>query len=164
MNSRTLRNALVIALIALVASACSVSRKQVSDVRSQTSDVRSDTLKEQVVVTVMDTVKEVTTIIVRENEVGDTLRMTTVTDRTRASTKDRYHDVKEKVLIKTDTVYVEKQSDKQTVVAADPNVEIDKDGNVTRKVNRISQTLKWVFFVLIALSVFIIVFRIFIKR
>lgn len=107
----------------------------------------------------MDTVKEVTTIIVRENEVGDTLRMTTVTDRTRASTKDRYHDVKEKVLIKTDTVYVEKQSDKQTVVAADPNVEIDKDGNVTRRVNRISQTLKWVFFVLAALAVLLIVLK-----
>jgi len=120
--------------------------------------MRSDTLREQVVVTVMDTVKEVTTIIVRENEVGDTLRMTTVTDRTRASTKDRYH-VKEKVLIKTDTVYVEKQSDKQTVVAADPNVEIDKDGNVTRRVNRTAQTLKWVFFVLAALAVLLIVLK-----
>ena len=164
MNWKPLRNALAIALIALVASACSVSRKATSDVRSKTEEVRSDTLREQVVVTVMDTVKEVTTIIVRENEVGDTLRMTTVTDRTRASTKDRYHDVKEKVLIKTDTVYVEKQSDKQTVVAADPNVEIDKDGNVTRKVNRTAQTLKWVFFAVISITILIIVFRVFLKR
>ena len=123
------------------------------------SDVRSDTLREQVTVVILDTVKEVTTITVRESETGDTLRMTTVTDRTRASTKDRYHDVKEKVLVKTDTIYIEKQSDHQNLVAADPNVEIDKDGNVTRRVNRISQTLKWVFFVLAALAVLLIVLK-----
>jgi hypothetical protein len=125
--------------------------------------VRSDTLKEQVVVTVMDTVKEVTTIIVRENEVGDTLRMTTVTDRTRASTKDRYHDVKEKVLVRTDTVYIEKEIDKQVAVAG-PNVEIDEQGNVTRRVNRVAQTLKWVFFAVISIAILIIVFRVFLKR
>lgn len=123
------------------------------------SDVRSDTLREQVTVVILDTVKEVTTITVRESETGDTLRMTTVTDRTRASTKDRYHDVKEKVLVKTDTVYIEKQSDKQIAITADPNVEIDKEGNVTRRVNRISQTLKWVFFVLAALAVLLIVLK-----
>lgn len=111
----------------------------------------------------MDTVKEVTTIIVRENEVGDTLRMTTVTDRTRASTKDRYHDVKEKVLVRTDTVYIEKEIDKQVAVAG-PNVEIDEQGNVTRRVNRVAQTLKWVFFAVISIAILIIVFRVFLKR
>jgi len=164
MNWKPLRNALAIALIALVASACSVSRKATSDVRSQMSDVRSDTLREQVTVVILDTVKEVTTITVRESETGDTLRMTTVTDRTRASTKDRYHDVKEKVLVRTDTVYIEKQSDKQVAITADPNVEIDREGNVTRRVNRISQTLKWVFFAALAIAVLLIVFRVFMKR
>jgi len=128
------------------------------------SDVRSDTLREQVTVVILDTVKEVTTITVRESETGDTLRMTTVTDRTRASTKDRYHDVKEKVLVRTDTVYIEKQSDKQVAITADPNVEIDREGNVTRRVNRISQTLKWVFFAALAIAVLLIVFRVFMKR
>lgn len=122
------------------------------------SDMRSDTLREQVTVVILDTVKEVTTITVRESETGDTLRMTTVTDRTRASTKDRYHDVKEKVLVRTDTVYIEKEIDKQVAVAG-PNVEIDEQGNVTRRVNRISQTLKWVFFVLAALAVLLIVLK-----
>jgi len=145
-------------LIALVASACSVSRKATSDVRSQMSDVRSDTLREQVTVVILDTVKEVTTITVRESETGDTLRMVTVTDRTRASTKDRYHDVKEKVLIRTDTVYIEKEIDKQIAVAG-PNVEIDEQGNVTKHVNRVAQTLKWVFFVLAALAVLLIVLK-----
>ena len=126
------------------------------------SDVRSDTLREQVTVVILDTVKEVTTITVRESETGDTLRMTTVTDRTRASTKDRYHDVKEKVLVRTDTVYIEKEIDKQVAVAG-PNTEIAPDGTVTRHVNRISQTLKWVFFVLAALAVLLIVLKFYTK-
>lgn len=113
---------------------------------------------------VLDTVKEITTITVRESETGDTLRMTTVTDRTRTSTKDRYHDVKEKVLVKTDTVYIEKQSDKQVAITADPNVEIDREGNVTRHVNRVAQTLKWVFFMLIALLLTVYSLRFIFKR
>ena len=108
---------------------------------------------------VMDTVKEVTTITVRESESGDTLRMTTITDRTRASTKDRYHDVQEKVIVCTDTIYVERQSDKQVAVAG-PNVEIDKDGNVTKKVNPVAQTLKWLFFTITALVILFIVIKI----
>lgn len=122
-------------------------------------EVRSDTLWEQVVVTVMDTVKEVTTITVRESESGDTLRMTTITDRTRASTKDRYHDVQKKMIVRTDTIYVERESDKQLVVAG-PNVEIDKDGNVTKKVNTVAQTLKWLFFTITALVILFIVIKI----
>lgn len=42
-----------------------------------------DTLREQVVVTVFDTITITKTITIRENENGDTLRMTTVTDRER---------------------------------------------------------------------------------
>jgi len=107
----------------------------------------------------MDTILEVTTITVRESEAGDTLRMTTVTDRTRASTRDRYHDVQEKVIVKTDTVYVERQTDKQVAVAAGSNVEIDKEGNVTKRINRIAQTLKWVCFTLLSLTAFIIILK-----
>ena len=107
----------------------------------------------------MDTILEVTTITVRENEVGDTLRMTTVTDRTRASTRDRYHDVQEKVIVRTDTVYLERQADKQVAVVAGSNVEIDKEGNVTKRINRIAQTLKWVFFTLLSLTALIIILK-----
>ena len=129
-----------------------------SEVRNQMSDVRSDTLREQVTVVILDTVKEVTTITVRESETGDTLRMTTVTDRTRASTKDRYHDVKEKVLIRTDTVYVERQADKQVAIAG-PNTEIAPDGTITRHVNRLAQTLKWVFFAALAIAVLLLILK-----
>lgn len=123
------------------------------------SEVRGDTLREQVAVVIRDTMKEITTIVIRESETGDTLGMTTVTDRTRASARDRYRDVKEKVTVRTDTVYVEHQADRQTVVAGS-DVEIDKEGNVTRHVNRIAETLKWVFFVIAAMAVLLVVIKI----
>ena len=158
MNWKVSRNVLAIALIALSASACSTVRSASSEIRSKMEEVRSDTLREQVVVTVMDTVKEITTITVRESESGDTLRMTTVTDRTRASTKDRYHDVQEKVIVRTDTVYVEWESYKQSVVAG-PNVEIDKEGNVIKKVNRVAQTLKWLVMAIASPGLLIIIIK-----
>ncbi|MBO4487781.1 MAG: hypothetical protein J5729_05410 [Bacteroidaceae bacterium] len=123
------------------------------------SDVRSDTLREQVTVVILDTVKEVTTITVRESETGDTLRMTTVTDRTRASTKDRYHDVKEKVIVRTDTVYVEKELDKRVAVAASPGTTIDAEGNIRPQPSYI-RLLKWLFLTIVALTVLIILLKI----
>lgn len=123
------------------------------------SEVRGDTLREQVAVVIRDTMKEITTIVIRESETGDTLGMTTVTDRTRASARDRYRDVKEKVTVRTDTVYVERQADRQTVVAG-PDVEIDKEGNVSRHINRIAETLKWVFIVIAAMAVLLVVIKI----
>ncbi|MBR6292476.1 MAG: hypothetical protein IKR33_06720 [Bacteroidales bacterium] len=123
------------------------------------SEVRGDTLREQMAVVIRDTMEEITTIVIRESETGDTLGMTTVTDRTRASARDLYRDVKEKVIVRTDTVYVERQADRQTVVAGS-DVEIDKEGNVTRHVNRIAETLKWVFFVIAAMAVLLVVIKI----
>ena len=122
------------------------------------SDVRSDTLREQVVVTVFDTITITKTITIRDNENGDTLRLTTVTDKTKATIRDRYHDVQEKVVVKTDTVYIEKEAEK-TVAVAGPNTEIDKDGNVTRKVNRFAQSLKWLFLTLVAIIALILLIR-----
>ena len=124
------------------------------------SDVRSDTLRENVVVTILDTVKEVTTITVRENEVGDTLRVTTVTDRTRASTRDRYHDVQEKVLVRTDTVYIEKHSESASTVVAGSSTEVLPDGTVRQK----GVILKWIFWILAALTALIIALRIFVFK
>ena len=115
-------------------------------------------------VVVFDTIREVTTVTVRENEAGDTIKVVQITDLSHTSTKDRYHDVKEKVIVKTDTVYVERKSDKQAVVAAGSNVEIDKEGNVTRHVNRLAQTLKWICFAALALALLIIVIRIFLLK
>jgi hypothetical protein len=161
MNWKPSKKLLAIALIALTASACSINRKavQLSDVRSNTSEVSSDTLRYHVVVTILDTVKEVTTITVRENEQGDTLRMFTVTDRIRASTRDRYHDVQEKVLVRTDTVYVEKQSESASTVVTGSTTEVLPDGAIRPR----GVILKWICFILVAIIVLIITIKIFIK-
>lgn len=122
-----------------------------------------DTLREQVVVTVIDTIKEVTTITIRESETGDTLRMTTVTDRERVRSMSDVRSKKEDVYVRTDTVYIEKEADK-TVAVAGPGTEIDEQGNVTKRVNRVAQTLKWLFLTLVAVIAIIILIRIKLRR
>ncbi len=72
-------------------------------------------------------------------------------------------DESEKLKVETDTVYVEKEADK-TVAVVGPNVEIDKDGNVTKRVNRVAQTLKWLFLTLVAVIAIIILIRIKLRR
>ena len=67
------------------------------------------------VVVVLDTVREITTITVRENEVGDTLRVTTVTDRTSSRDRSQLRVKSEKLKVVSDTVYVEKDSLRFTV-------------------------------------------------
>ena len=111
------------------------------------------------VVTVFDTITITKTITIRENEAGDTLRMTTVTDKTKATTRDRYHDVHEKVVVKTDTVYVERDSLRLTAYSL-----INENDNENKKVNRVTQSLKWLFLTLVAIIVIIILMKIKLRR
>ena len=97
------------------------------EVRSLSWETCTDTVNEQMVVVILDTLKEITTITLRESETGDTLSLTTVTDRTRASIRDRYHDVQEKLVVRTDTVYIEKQA-QNTVAVTNGSTEITPDG------------------------------------
>jgi len=64
---------------------------------------------ERLAVAVHDTIVEVTTITICENEAGDTLRMAQLTERTRTSVRDRISDQRERVAVRTDTVYIEKR-------------------------------------------------------
>ncbi len=125
------------------------------EVRSQSSETSIDSVNEQVVVVILDTLKEITTITLRETETGDTIRITTVTDRIRASTRDRYHDVQEKVIVRTDTVYIEKQA-QNAVAVAGSSTEITPDGIIRPR----GVILKWVFFILLAVIVLLIIFKI----
>ena len=125
------------------------------EVRSQSSETSIDSVNEQVVVVILDTLKEITTITLRETETGDTLRITTVTDRIRASTRDRYHDVQEKVIVRTDTVYIEKQA-QNAVAVAGSSTEITPDGTIRPR----GIIIKWIFFILLAVIVLLIIFKI----
>lgn len=89
--------------------------------------------------------------------------MTTVTDRERIRSMSDVRSKKEDVYVRTDTVYIEREAEK-TVAVVGPNVEIDKDGNVTKRVNRVAQTLKWLFQTLVAVIALIILIRIKLRR
>ncbi len=110
-----------------------------------------------------DTLREVTTITVQLNDTGDTLKISTVTDRERIRSMSDVRSKKEDVYVRTDTVYIEKEAEK-TVAVVGPNVEIDKDGNVTKRVNRVAQILKWLFLTLVAVIAIIILIRIKLRR
>ena len=119
----------------------------------------SDTIREQVVVEVHDTVRETTTITVQLDTAGDTVRVSTVTERDHVRDRSQLKVKSEKLKVETDTVYVEREAEK-TVAAVGPNTEIDKDGNVTKKVNRFAQSLKWLFLTIVAIIALIILIRI----
>ena len=57
-------------------------------------------------IVVHDTLTIIKMITVRENEHGDTLRVTTVTDRDRIRDAKRFWVQDSRVMVKTDTVYV----------------------------------------------------------
>ena len=97
------------------------------------------------------------TITIRENENGDTLRMTTVTDRERIRSMSDVRSKKEDVYVRTDTVYIEKEADK-TVAVAGPNTEIDEQGNIRHQPSYI-RLLKWVFWILVAIIALVLLIR-----
>ena len=82
---------------------------------------------------------------VRLNEVGDTVKTSTVTDRTRARAFDRRKDVEIKTEIVRDTVYIEK-TDSVYV----QNTNLTNPTNTT-KGSGFRATLKWIFWILIGL-------------
>ena len=87
------------------------------------------------------------------NETGDTVKVSTVTDRTRASSRDRVRDVEIKVVERTDTVYVEKRD---SVFVQ--NTGLTNPTNTT-KGSGFRATLKWIFWILVAIGALIIIIR-----
>lgn len=128
-------------------------------------EVRSDSLREQVLVMALDTVKEVTTItvVIRQAQEptlpNDTLRITTVTDRTRASDRSQLIVKSEKLKVERDTVYIEKESASSSIAVAGSSTEITPDGAIRPR----GVILKWICFILVAIIVLIITIKIFIK-
>ena len=104
-----LRSVLAIALTALIVSACCSSRQVTSEVRGRTGEARDSVRVEQVMVAVHDTIKETTTITVRENEAGDTLRVSRVTERDRVRDRTHVKSMEVDVRVVRDTVYIAKR-------------------------------------------------------
>ena len=97
---------------------------------------------------VLDTLKEITTITVDRNDKGDTLRLTQITDRTRASARDRFKDIEVKEVVRTDTVYVERRD----------SVRVDSSGLMVQGSSRASpfvRAVKWVVAVMVVICILI---------
>ena len=145
-----LRGTLAIALVALTASACSVSRSATA-VKSEElkvkSEVRDSSRVEQVMVAVHDTLMITKTITIRENEQGDTVRMSVVTDRDRMRDRSQLRDKSEKLIVRVDTVYVERR-DSVLVKSEELRVKSDRPSAFV-------SALKWVFGIIVAMGALI---------
>lgn len=132
----------------------------VSESHTARAEVRADTVREVVLVTVRDTVWERVTETLQLNHTGDTLFRSVVTDRERIRNRERDAQLKVKSeALKVDTTSIVKEN-KTVAVAAGGGVEIDKDGNLTKKDTPFRSTLKWVFAVICAAIGFIITVKI----
>ena len=119
-------------------------------------EVTRDTVREQVVVAVHDTIREVTTITIRENERGDTVFRSEVTDRDRIRSKADVRSKKEVVRVERDTVYIER---KDSVLVQGSRFQVLGD-SISHHTSAISHLLKWVFAVICAIVVLIIVVKV----
>ena len=126
-----------------------------ASVESRVAEERITEARDSVVVELRDTLKEVTTVTVDRTDVGDTLRVTTVTDRTRASVRDRVRDVELKIVEKTDTVYVERKDSVRVQAFQGSSVQ-----GVARASPFVS-ALKWIFWIIVSITVLLIVIKVF---
>ena len=105
------------------------------------------------VMAVHDTLREVTTITVQQNEAGDTVKLVQVTDRTRAWSQAAVKDREVKVIVQTDTVVVERRDS----VLVKTNTDLM---NRAEKGSTIVTSLKWIFAIIVAVTILMIVVKI----
>ena len=115
--------------------------------------MRVDSLREQMVVAIHDTIREVTTITVDRNEAGDTLKVAQVTERDNIRNRSAVKDKHERIVVKTDTVFV--------AVRDSSNVQTTNCTNNTNetKGSGLRATLKWVFWILVCVIVLVLIFK-----
>ena len=116
-------------------------------------EVTRDTVREEVALMVHDTIREVTTITIRQNEAGDTLKVTQITDRDRIRSKADVRSKKEVVRVERDTAYI---AVRDSVSSSKFQVSGD---SLSHHTSAISHLLKWIFAVICAVGVLVIVVK-----
>lgn len=118
--------------------------------------MRVDSLREQMVVAIHDTIREVTTITVDRNEAGDTLKVAQVTERDNIRNRSAVKDKHERIVVKTDTVFIAVR-DSSFV----QNTNYTNGTNPSTGSGRVVSALKWIFWILmcVILMIFIIKFK-----
>ena len=118
-------------------------------------EVTRDTVREEVALMVHDTIREVTTITIRQNEAGDTLKVVQVTDRDCIRSKADVRSKKEVVRVERDTVYVER---KDSVLVQSSRFKVSGD-SLNPRLSTLLLALKWIFLILLAGIVLIVILR-----
>ena len=100
-----------------------------------------------------DTLREITTITIQTNDRGDTLKVTQVTDRERIRSKSDVSSKKDVVRTERDTVYI---AVRDSVSSSKFQVSGD---SLSHHTSTISHLLKWIFAVICAVGVLVIVVK-----
>lgn len=102
------------------------------------------------IVEVHDTLREVTVVTVDRTEAGDTVRVSTVTDRDRVRSRDRFKAQETKVEVRVDTVFV----------AVRDSVYVSQNAQISQKsASPVTSALKWVFWIIVAIGVLMVVVK-----
>ena len=108
--------------------------------------------RDSVVVAVHDTILEITTIIVRENEAGDTLRLSRVTERDRISDRAQVKEKADRMRVERDTVYV---------ALRDSTSVINSAGSMaSARASPVVSGLRWVFWIIVSLIVLVCLIKV----
>ena len=137
----------------LCVSACGSMRSVTSSSTDlRTTESRTTEARDSVVVEVHDTLQVVTVVTVDRNEVGDTVRVSTVTDRERVRDRSAVRAQETRVEVRVDTVYVAvRDSVAVTTAASAPSAS---------RTSAFISALKWVFWIIVSVTVFIIVLKV----
>ena len=100
-----------------------------------------------------DTLREITTITIQTNDRGDTLKVMQVTDRERIRSKSDVSSKKDVVRTERDTVYI---AVRDSVSSSKFQVSGD---SLSHHTSTISHLLKWIFAVICAVGVLVIVVK-----
>lgn len=98
-----------------------------------------------------DTLREVTVITVKENERGDTIRMTMVTERDRLRDRSHHDMATYKTEVRVDTVYIEHRDSLKTLNRSDWT---EKKGEET-----LLRGLRLILVIIVCLLVLVIVLK-----
>ncbi len=143
-------------LTALCVSACCTTHKASTNQRFERSEVATrDTVREQVMVEVHDTVRETTTItvILRQaqdsSRTDDTVKVIQITDRERSHDVAQLKDKSEKIIVNSDSA-----------IQHDSVVVTESQQPLTYQCSPLTVTLKWLFWILLALVVLVFTLRV----
>ena len=139
--------------VALLGTGCGSTRSVTSSSTDlRTTESRMTEAKDSVVVEVHDTLQVVTVVTVDRNEAGDTVRVSTVTDRERVRDRSAVRAQETRVEVRVDTVYV----------AVRDSVYVLQNSQISQKSgpSAFISALKWVFWIIVSVTVFIIVLKV----